>query len=211
MATATVQLYAQAQLKAWNKEIDWNDGTVKLALLTDGYTPDRTHDYFDHVVAAEVANGAGYTTDGAALTTPASAYVAAASATAWATLTTYKVGDIVRKVATNGHVYICIDPGTTAAGEPTWPTDGRETVADGTVLWAEYGIGYARFYDAGAVTWANSTITSRYGVLYADTGTTTTSPLIGLVDWAANLSSSDGDFTVTWGALGVFTIGVAFE
>jgi hypothetical protein len=49
--------------------------TVKLALLTDVYTPDRdAHDFFDDVSAAEVATGGGYTTGGVTLTNVAWSY-----------------------------------------------------------------------------------------------------------------------------------------
>lgn len=43
--------------------------TVKLALVTSSYTPDRdTHDFWDDVSANEVANGNGYSTGGVTLT-----------------------------------------------------------------------------------------------------------------------------------------------
>lgn len=43
--------------------------TVKLALATDAYTPDRdTHDFWDDVSGSEVASGNGYATGGVTLT-----------------------------------------------------------------------------------------------------------------------------------------------
>lgn len=48
--------------------LDLETATVKMALVTSGYTPDRdTHDFRDDFTANEVANGNGYTTGGATL------------------------------------------------------------------------------------------------------------------------------------------------
>jgi hypothetical protein len=57
-----------------NKEIDLDDGNVKVALCTNAYTPDQdAHDYFDDITG-EVAAGGGYTAGGETLGTPAVAY-----------------------------------------------------------------------------------------------------------------------------------------
>lgn len=48
-----------------------------------------------------------------------------------------------------------------------------------------------------SVSWENSTITARYAVVYKDTGTPSTSPLIAYVDFEQNLSSNNGTFQVT--------------
>jgi hypothetical protein len=60
------------------------------------------------------------------------------------------------------------------------------------------------------VTWAASTITARYAVV-ADTtpGTAATNPLICYVDFGADVTSSGGNFTITWDADGIFTVTVA--
>ena len=54
---------------------------------------------------------------------------------AWTTLTAYNVTDVVHPVAPNGFQYRCSVAGTTAAGEPTWPTVLGATVVDGGVTW----------------------------------------------------------------------------
>jgi len=61
-------------------------------------------------------------------------------------------------------------------------------------------------FDAADVTWSASTITARYAVLYKDTGTATTSPLICCFDFGADKSSSNGDFTIQWNAGGILTL-----
>lgn len=70
----TAFFYGNAFVSAFNKEIDFNTDTIKVALLTNAYTPDQdAHNYFDDVVANEVA-GTGYTAGGATLGTPSITY-----------------------------------------------------------------------------------------------------------------------------------------
>lgn len=141
------KLYGKFIQKAFNKEIDWDTDTIKVALLTSSYTPDQdVHDYFDDVVGNEVT-GTGYTTGGATLASKTSTYDA----------------------STNVIVL-----------------------------------------DAADVTWAASTITARYAVVYdASGGTNSTNPLIGYVDFGSDQSSSNGNFTITWDATGIVRVTVA--
>jgi len=62
-------------------------------------------------------------------------------------------------------------------------------------------------FDADDVTWSSSTITARGAVLYKDTGTPATSPVICYLDFGADKSSSNGDFTIQWNAEGIFNLG----
>ena len=63
--------------------------------------------------------------------------------------------------------------------------------------------------DAADTTWASSTITARYAVIYDSTGTASTSPLIGYVDFGSDQSSTSGNFTITWDSTGIVRITVA--
>lgn len=68
------KLYGQFLSQALNKEIDWDTDTIKVALLTNSYTPDQdAHNYLDDVVANEVT-GTGYTTGGATLANKTNSY-----------------------------------------------------------------------------------------------------------------------------------------
>ena len=68
------KLYGQFLSQALNKEIDWDTDTIKVALLTNAYTPNQdTHNYFDDVVANEVT-GTGYTAGGATLANKSNSY-----------------------------------------------------------------------------------------------------------------------------------------
>lgn len=60
-------------------------------------------------------------------------------------------------------------------------------------------------FDANDVTWASSTITARYAVLYKS-DTPTTSWLIAAFDFTTDKSSSSGDFTIMWNANGILDL-----
>lgn len=64
--------------------------------------------------------------------------------------------------------------------------------------------------DAADVTWASSTITARYAVLYSDAGASNAlKVLIGYVDFGSDQSSTNGNFTVTWDSTGIVRLTVA--
>lgn len=61
-------------------------------------------------------------------------------------------------------------------------------------------------FDAADVTWAGSTITARYAVVYDDAGATNAQKaLIAYFDFGTDKASSAGDFVVRFSADGVFT------
>lgn len=62
------------------------------------------------------------------------------------------------------------------------------------------------YFDAADLTWATSTITARYAVIFKNTGTNTTSPLIAYVDFAADKTSDNGNFIITWSSAGILKL-----
>ena len=61
--------------------------------------------------------------------------------------------------------------------------------------------------DGNDVTWSSATITARYAIIYDSTpGTAATNPLLLYVDFGANVTSTAGDFTITWSTDGIATI-----
>lgn len=64
-------------------------------------------------------------------------------------------------------------------------------------------------FDAADTAWTSSTITARYAVVYKDTGTDSTSWLIGYIDFGADQTSSAGTFTIQWNASGIATVTVS--
>lgn len=60
--------------------------------------------------------------------------------------------------------------------------------------------------DADNVTWASSSITARYAVVYADKGTPETSPIISIIDFGSDKVSSGDNFNITWNSNGIITI-----
>ncbi len=60
-------------------------------------------------------------------------------------------------------------------------------------------------FDADDVTWSNSTITADGAIIYKDTGTGSTSPVIAYYPFTS-ASSSNSDFTLQWNSNGIFTL-----
>jgi hypothetical protein len=60
-------------------------------------------------------------------------------------------------------------------------------------------------FDADDTVWAASTITARYAVIYDETsgGSDATRCLLGYVDFGADVTSTNGNFTITWDATGI--------
>lgn len=78
---ATTKTYGSLITKAFNKEIDWDTDTIKVALVTSSYTPDQdAHDYWDDVSANE-ASGTGYTAGGATLASKTIGYTSGTNVT----------------------------------------------------------------------------------------------------------------------------------
>jgi hypothetical protein len=61
-------------------------------------------------------------------------------------------------------------------------------------------------FDADNVSWTSATITARYAVIYKSTGVSSTSPLIAVIDFGSNQSSSAGTFTIAWAAEGILNL-----
>ncbi len=183
--------------------VDFLTDTIYIALVGSGYTPNlATHDFWDDVVAQEVS-GTGYTANGALLGSKTLTLTAANSwATTAATSTVYSLGRIVRPSAGNGYLYRATVAGTSGGSAPTWPTVVGQTVTDGTVTWTNVGSSILQF-DAADPSWTSSTITARYAVIYDRTpASDATRPLLFLIDFGANQSTTNGTFAVTFDALG---------
>jgi hypothetical protein len=104
----------------------------------------------------------------------------------------------------DAHVYK--DVSVTSEVTGTGYTAGGATLASKT-------IGYTAAtniiaLDAADVTWAASTITARYAVIYDDSPASS-KPLLAYVDFGADQSSNNGNFTITWDANGILKITVA--
>lgn len=90
------------------------------------------------------------------------------------------------------------------AGGATLGTKNAMTLA------GAYTAGTNKFkIDAADVTWSTSTITARYAVVYKDTGSGATSPLLCYIDFGSDQISSAGDFTITFNASGIAEVTVS--
>jgi hypothetical protein len=71
------KLYGQFLSTALNKEIDWDTDVIKVALLTNSYSPNQDgHVYYSDVVGNEVT-GTGYTSGGNVIANATNTYVGA--------------------------------------------------------------------------------------------------------------------------------------
>jgi len=61
-------------------------------------------------------------------------------------------------------------------------------------------------FDADDLTWSSSTITARYAAIYKDTGTPGTSPIVCIIDFGSDKSSSGGNFTLQWASEGILNL-----
>jgi hypothetical protein len=65
--------------------------------------------------------------------------------------------------------------------------------------------GHTLAFDADDVTWTGATITARACVVYKHRGgASSADELICYVDFGSNITSTGGNFTITWNAAGIF-------
>lgn len=137
------------KLNTLDDSIDWDDNsstTVKIALVTSSYTPNRaSHDFWNDVSANEVS-GTNYTSGG---------------------------NEITNKAVTVSSNTVKVD-----ANDPA--------------TWSQSASGFSN---------------ARYAILYKDTGTASTSPLIAYADFGSDKGNVDGDFTIQLDTGGIYTLG----
>lgn len=63
--------------------------------------------------------------------------------------------------------------------------------------------------DAADASWTSSSFTARIAVVYKSTGTASTSPLMGYVDFGGDETVASGTFTLQWDATGVLKVTAA--
>jgi len=68
---------------------------------------------------------------------------------------------------------------------------GTTTVDGADVTWLQDGSGFAN---------------ARYAVIYKDTGTPATSPMVGYIDLGADKGNVNGDLTIQWNSSGIYTV-----
>ena len=80
-------------------------------------------------------------------------------------------------------------------------TAGNYTAGGATVTGKATAVdaaGHFGYCDADDVTWTAATFTCALGVLYKSTGTPSTSPLIGYIDFGGDQSPLAVNFTIQW-------------
>ena len=136
---ATAKWYGQAQIKAYSKEIDWLNDTIKVMLCTSSYVPNQdTHVYKDVSVDNEVV-GDGYTAGGATLASKTLAYDAGTN------ITKFDAADTVWAASTITARYAVIYDDTPESNKPLlgyvdFGEDEESTSTDFTIQWSSDGV-----------------------------------------------------------------------
>jgi hypothetical protein len=58
------------------------------------------------------------------------------------------------------------------------------------------------YFTADPITWVNATVSATGAVIYKDTGTPSTSPVICFIDFGGTKTASASDFVIQWSATG---------
>lgn len=188
------KISGQALLSAFSGEVNFTTDTIKAMLCTSSYTFDPLTHRYKSSVTNEVS-GTGYTAGGATLAGKSATFTAANSfGTSRANSTAYALYDVFRPATGNTFLYQVVAAGTSAGSPPTFPTVIGDTVADGTARISCVGIGIF-VLNATDPTWPASSIVARTVVIYKDTGTAATSPIIFADTLATDVTSSSGTWT----------------
>jgi hypothetical protein len=135
------KLYGQFLSQALNKEIDWDTDTIKVALLTNSYTPDQdAHNYLDDVVANEVS-GTGYTAGGNTLANKTNSYNSATNViTLDADDTTWSSSTITARYAVVYDATPSTDATRPLIGYVDFGSDQSSSNGNFTITWDATGI-----------------------------------------------------------------------
>ncbi len=80
-------------------------------------------------------------------------------------------------------------------------TAGGATLGSKTLTYV--GASNKLVLDAADTSWTTASFTARYAVVYKDTGSAATSPVLGYVDFTTDQTVTAATFTITWDADGV--------
>ena len=194
----SANIYGQMLPQALGGHINLLSDTIRMILLGSGYTPNfATDTYYSNVSAQELPTAGGYTVGGVTLASKTLNLTAANSwGVVWAASTAYGYGQVVTPTVGNGNLYRCVQAGTTGGSAPVWPTVSGLTVTDGTVIWACAG-GDILVFSSASVSWTAATFSAYYAALYdAQTGVTTTEPLIALQNFGGAQSPASQTYQV---------------
>jgi len=135
------KLYGQFLSLALDKKIDWDSDTIKVALLTNSYTPDQdAHNYYDDVVANEVT-GTGYTAGGNTLANKTNSYNSATNViTLDADDTTWSSSTITARYAVVYDATPALNADKPLIGYVDFGSDQSSSNGNFTITWDATGI-----------------------------------------------------------------------
>jgi len=125
--------------KAFNKEIDFDTDTIKVALTTSAYTPDQdAHDYFNDIT--NQVTGTGYTAGGVTLASKTIGY------TNGTNVTKFDAADVswTSSTITARYAVIYVDTGTASTSAllayVDFATDQSSSSGTFSIVWDAAGI-----------------------------------------------------------------------
>jgi hypothetical protein len=139
---SSFEIFNIAKKYLWDGTIDLDTDTIKLALVTSGYTKDLTDEIWSEVSGSEVTTGNGYTTGGETLASSDVTNVTTttkwdATDVTWTTLTkTFRFGVLYAVGTLNG----IVDPLIAIILFDTTPADIVVSAMNFTVSWNASGI-----------------------------------------------------------------------
>jgi hypothetical protein len=137
---ATTKTYGSLITKAFNKEVDFDTDTIKVALLSSSYTPNQdTDDYFNDVSTYEVS-GTGYTAGGATLASKTVGYTSGTNVTKFdAADVSWTSSTITARYAV---VYVATGTASTSAliGYVDFGSDQSSSSGTFSIVWDAAGI-----------------------------------------------------------------------
>ena len=221
---ASVQIYDNAKLKIDEAAMNFSADTFRLILVTSTYTPSVPTDATYANVSADEATGTGYTAGGQALTGVSLVYGATALPTIGAGGSGYAVSATFTvtvsggtsttaaqvSVTTNASGVVTTINSVVVVGSytvlPTNPAATTGGTGTGLTLAMVWGV----LVEAATVTWTTATISAKYAVVVHQAGGSlaSTDLLVGYVDLnpgGGNISSTAGNFVVTWSGGDIFS------
>ncbi len=207
----------------FNKEIDWDSDSIKALLTTSAYVPDQDAHRYKSSVTNELVTTA--TTLAAAASSGATSISVAASVPVGNAIAIDTAGTVEYRIVTavtgSGPYTLTLGAiGTGAAALGSAHASGAAVQANpgytaGGVALTGVTVAYnastnTLTLDANDIAWAAATLNARELVLYDSTPSTdATRPLIGYVDFGADMASQNAAFSVAWDPTGILTATVA--
>lgn len=206
----SAKVYGLALQSVLNKEINFSTDTVKALLCTSGYVPNQdTHRYRSSLTneLATTATTLSSAASAGAATISVAATIAAGNRITVGAGVTQDVRNVTA-VTGAGPFTLTLDSPLTNAQSSGAAVQANPGYTAGGVTLGSKTVAYdapsnTLTLDCADLSWSSSTLNARYLIVYVDTGTSSTSPLLCYVDFSTDQTTSLGTFTYIVPATGI--------